>query len=425
MKKTEICKKIISLITSYINSPDCLEAHRVHKHFTRKRKISFKQVVIYLLYSSKASMFQNLATILDDFVKNRFLECQSKLYQRLEQASFHRCFKNSLICQLIFFFFNIGKRKTWHDKHVFAIDGSKLQLPNSKSNFEEFSEMFSAHNHDRKFSMALASMVYDVLEDYIVHASINPYLTSERQAAVNHLKTIENLGIYDNSVIVFDRGYYSEWLFRYCVSHSHPCVMRLKEKINISKASHGDTITILPGNAKERTEDIRIRVIDVPLESGETEYLATNIFDDDYTAKMFKDLYFLRWSVESKYYELKYRVNLEEFNGATSNSIKQELFINMLISNLSALIKNDADETIDKTANSTNKYRYQANRTFIIGRIKRVFPRILAGVCMLSSVDRIIDEALKRKSQIQPGRKQKRPRIERKSKHFRHNKVTV
>ena len=178
------------------------------------------------------------------------------------------------------FYKNIGKKKTWHGKHVFAIDGSKLQLPNSKSNFEEFSEMFSVHNHDRKFSMAFTSMVYDVLEDYIVHASINPNLASERQATVNHLKTIENLGIYDNYFIVFNRGYYSEWLFRYCVSHSHSCVMRLKEKINISKASHGDTITILPGNAKERTEDIRIRVIAVPLESGETEYLATNIFDE-------------------------------------------------------------------------------------------------------------------------------------------------
>ena len=84
---------------------------------------------------------------------------------------------------------------------------------------------------------------------------------AKRQAAVNHLKTIENLGIYNNSIVIFDRGYYAEWLFRYCVSHSHPCVMRLKEKIKISRASLGDTITILPGNPKEGTEDIRIRVV--------------------------------------------------------------------------------------------------------------------------------------------------------------------
>ena len=392
MKKTEICKTIISSIKNYINSPECLAAHRSPNHFIRNRILSLQQVVMYLLYSSKASMFQNLASIIDDLGNDSFPVVSKQAVSKARKG-----IRPSLFQELF----------------------------NSKSNFKEFGEMFSAHNHDRKFSMALASMVYDVLEDYIIHASINPYLASERQAAVNHLKTIENLRIYNNSIIIFDRGYYAEWLFRYCVSHSHPCVMRLKEKIKISRASHGDTITILPGNPKEGTEDIRIRVIAVPLESGETEYLATNIFDEDYTTDMFKELYFLRWPIESKYYELKYRVYLEEFNGATSNSIKQEFFINLLISNLSALIKNDADETIDKTANATNKYRYQANRTFIIGRIKKIFPKILAGVCDLSSIDQIFNDALKRKSQIQPGRKQKRPRIERKRKHFRNNKATV
>lgn len=72
MKKTEICKRIIHSITSYIDSPDCLEAHRSHNHFIRKRKLSFKQVVMYLLYSSKASMFQNLASIIDDLGRDAF-----------------------------------------------------------------------------------------------------------------------------------------------------------------------------------------------------------------------------------------------------------------------------------------------------------------------------------------------------------------
>ena len=425
MKKTEICKTIISSIKNYINSPECLAAHRSPNHFIRNRILSLQQVVMYLLYSSKASMFQNLASIIDDLGNDSFPVVSKQAVSKARKGIRPSLFQELFNLSVDIYYKNIGKRKTWHGKHIFAVDGSKVQLPNSISNFKEFGEMFSAHNHDRKFSMALASMVYDVLEDYIIHASINPYLASERQAAVNHLKTIENLGIYNNSIIIFDRGYYAEWLFRYCVSHSHPCVMRLKEKIKISRASHGDTITILPGNSKEGTEDIRIRVIAVPLESGETEYLATNIFDEDYTTDMFKELYFLRWPIESKYYELKYRVYLEEFNGATSNSIKQEFFINLLISNLSALIKNDADETIDKTANATNKYRYQANRTFIIGRIKKIFPKILAGVCDLSSIDQIFNDALKRKSQIQPGRKQKRPRIERKRKHFRNNKATV
>ena len=425
MKKTEICKQIIHSITSYIDSPDCLEAHRSHNHFIRKRKLSFKQVVLYLLYSSKASMFQNLASILDDLGTDAFPSVSKQAVSKARSGIRPSLFLELFNLSVDIFYKNLDKRKTWHGLHVFAIDGSKLQLPNSKSNFDEFVEMFSAHHHERKFTMALASMVYDVLDDYIIHASINPYLASERQAALNHLKTIEDLGIYKDSVIVFDRGYYAEWLFRYCTSHDHPCVMRLKEKLKISKASHGNLVTFLPGNPKENTEDIKIRVIAVPLESGETEYLATNIFDENFTVEMFKELYFLRWPIESKYYELKYRINLEEFNGATSLAIRQEFFINLLISNLAALIKNAADDEIDANANPRNKYRYQANRTFIIGRLKRIIPKCLARLCDIEIIDQIYTEALSRKSQMQPGRRQKRARIERKRKHFRNNKVTI
>lgn len=425
MNKTEICKQIIRSITSYIDSPDCLEAHRSHNHFIRKRKLSFKQVVMYLLYSSKASMFQNLASILDDLGRDSFPSVSKQAVSKARSGILPSLFQELFNLSVDIFYKNVSRRKTWHGLHVFAIDGSKLQLPNSKSNFDEFVEMFSAHNPERKFTMALASMVYDVLDDYIIHASINPYLSSERQAALNHLRMIEDLGIYKNSVIIFDRGYYAEWLFRYCTAKDHPCVMRLHDKIRISRASHGDLTTILPGDPKKNTEDVKIRVIAIPLESSETEYLATNIFDESFTAEMFKDLYFLRWPVESKYYELKYRINLEEFNGATSNAIRQEFFINLLISNLASLIKNAADDEIDANASPGNRYRYQANRTFIIGRLKRIFPKCLAGLCGMEMIDQIYTEALSRKSQIQPGRRQKRPRIDRRRRHFRNSKVTI
>lgn len=425
MRRTDICKRIIGAIKQYLDSPDCLDAHRSHNHFIRKRKLSLKQVVMYLLYSSKASMYQNLAAILDDFGSEVFPDVTKQAVSKARSGIRPSLFQELFNLSTDLFYKHINTRKTWQGYHIFAIDGSKLQLPSSKSNFDEFIEMFSIHSRERKFSMALASMVYDVLDDYIIHASINPYLASERQAALNHLKTIESLGICQNSIIIFDRGYYSEWLLRYCVEHNHPCVMRLKEKVKMARASRGDTIITLPGDPKVKTSDIGIRVIAVPLESGETEYLATNIFDQSITSEMFKELYFLRWPIECKYYELKYRINLEEFNGATSNSIRQEFFINLLISNLASLIKNEADERIDGSANPGNKYRYQANRTFIIGRFKKLFPKIIAGIFDLSRIDQILEEAIRRKSQIQPGRKQERRRIDARLKHFKNIKITI
>lgn len=187
--------------------------------------------------------------------------------------------------------------------------------------------MFGYPDPNRRFTMGLASIVYDVLDDYIVHASFHRYLASERAASIEHLKTLEDLNIYHNSIVIFDRGYYSENLFRYCVDHNHLCLMRLKENYNLAKKCSGDILTKLYGNANEGTEDIDIRVIEVILDDGTKEYLATNLFDKTITRDMFRELYFYRWPVETKYKELKSRFAIEEFNGATTISVFQEFYI--------------------------------------------------------------------------------------------------
>ena len=64
--------------------------------------------------------------------------------------------------------------------------------------------MFGYPATSRVFSMVLASVVYDVLDDYIVHASIQYYLGSERASAIEHLISLEALDIYQNSVIILD-----------------------------------------------------------------------------------------------------------------------------------------------------------------------------------------------------------------------------
>ena len=41
-----------------------------------------------------------------------------------------------------------------------------------------------------------------------------------------------------------------------------------------------------------------------------------------------------------------YQPKMKEFSGATPVSVEQEFYINMLYSNLCAIVKNDADEKI-------------------------------------------------------------------------------
>ena len=404
MNRIDICKNIIQSIKEYITTPGKLEPHRAKNHFVRKRKLSLFQVIMYLLYTSKASMFQNLSRIREDLGSLDFPDISKQALSKARQFINPALFKELYYLSVDLFYKQLPSRKLWNGYHLFAIDGSKIELPNSKSNFEFFGEMFGYPDPSRRFTMGLGSIVYDVLDDYIVHASFQRYLASERSAALEHLHNLEDLNIYQNSVVIFDRGYYSEDMFRYCVEHQHLCLMRLKQNYNIAKKCSGDIITVLPGNEKDGTEDIRIRVIEVILNDGTKEYLATNLFDSHISQQMFRELYFYRWPVETKYKELKSRLAIEEFSGATTTSVLQEFYINVLLSNLSSLIKNQVDEEIQITAKSTNKYRYQANRAFIIGRVKTIVPKILCNLFDLSALDILYKESLRCRSQIIPGR---------------------
>ena len=404
MNRSDICKNIIQSIKEYITTPGKLEPHRAKNHFVRKRKLSLFQVIMYLLYTSKASMFQNLSRIREDLGNLDFPDISKQALSKARQFINPALFKELYYLSVDLFYKQLPSRKLWNGYHLFAIDGSKIELPNSKSNFEFFGEMFGYPDPNRRFTMGLGSIVYDVLDDYIVHASFQRYLASERSAALEHLHNLEDLNIYQNSVVIFDRGYYSEDMFRYCVEHQHLCLMRLKQNYNIAKKCSGDIITVLPGNEKDRTEDTKIRVIEVILNDGTKEYLATNLFDSHISQQMFRELYFYRWPVETKYKELKSRLAIEEFSGATTTSVLQEFYINVLLSNLSSLIKNQVDEEIQITAKSTNKYRYQANRAFIIGRIKTIVPKILCNLFDLSVIDRLYKESLRCRSQIMPER---------------------
>ena len=56
MNRIDICNNIIQSIKDYITDFSKLEPHRAKNHFTRNRKLSMLQTILYLFYSSKASM---------------------------------------------------------------------------------------------------------------------------------------------------------------------------------------------------------------------------------------------------------------------------------------------------------------------------------------------------------------------------------
>ena len=59
---------------------------------------------------------------------------------------------------------------------------------------------------------------------------------------------------------------------------------------------------------------------------------------------MFKELYFLRWGIETYYDELKNKIKLEHFTGYSKTSVLQDFFCAVFITNLQLIIVNYLQE---------------------------------------------------------------------------------
>ena len=167
--------------------------------------------------------------------------------------------------------------------------------------------------------------------------------------------------------------------------------------------------SILNYTAKGRKAKQKIRVIKVKLSNEITETLVTNIYDDALTPSKFKELYFLRWGVKSKYKELKNSLKIEEFSGNKPIAIKQDFYASIYLSMIGVLLKKDADATIaNENKDKVLKSTYQSNRSFIL---VQVFKNIIYRKKLLTQ---ILEKAIKIRSQIRQNRS-----CERKNKHPR------
>lgn len=424
MKKTTICKRILSDFRRNIESESYLKQFCLQGHFSRKRKLSMYQVIMFLFFSGLESMAHSVVRIRKALKPIHFPKVTRQAVSKARQGIDPKLFQDFFHSTVETYYKMLRKKKFWNGFRLFAIDGTRIELPFSDKIMTAFGVHYEK-NSSSYYSYAVGSMMYDLLEDIIIDAKIEHSSFSEREAAMQHLLYLEENNLHQNALVIVDRGYFSEKLYRHICSNNYYCLFRIQQKYSIAKTMKSDDeikdLTILNSKYKEK---INIRVIRVLLDSGETEYLVTNIMDKRITPDMFKVLYFERWKIETKYHEIKERHYLEEFTGATPISIKQEFFLKMGMSNLCAMLKSDSDAKLARKKQT--EIQYQTNRSFVIGQMKSLVPGILARSEPLKCLNELIEDAVKYKSEIRPGRKYKR-RIKKgpKRKHHRNRKTTT
>ena len=266
--------------------------------------------------------------------------------------------------------------KLWSGFRVLSVDGSSITLPITK----ELKNVYGETKNQTKTSVVQArvSVLYDVLNHYVLDGILCPKDIGERALALQHLCYSKT-----KDLIIYDRGYPAyDFIHQHCL-RKVDFLMRVKVSFSaVTKAfmdsgKTSEIVEIYPGknvNISEkdyhRDTAIKVRLIRIELPSGETELLITSLVNSKrYPTKIFKQLYFKRWKVETFYDELKNKLKVEHFSGYSNQSILQDFYAALFISNVQTLIVSDLEEELNKQ-NQGKKYQYKVNTNLSYGFLK-------------------------------------------------------
>jgi hypothetical protein len=326
------------------------------QHFTRQSPLNFQNTALAILRMIKKSIKVELMSSFEDLDKELEVPSRQAFSQardKLSYLAFKDFFEKS--CELAL---DSDDARTYKGFRLFAIDGTSFIVGALQKLRGYFGESTTVRNQ----AMCRISGVVDVLNEIIVSALVSPFSTGERALAINQVLALKSVF---NALYLFDRGYWSPKLISAITSNGQKFVMRLA-------ANTGKTVVM-----NEEGSKLDLRQYSFILPSGTVETLLTNFSVDEMSDGELAFLYSLRWGIETKYLELKERLQVSQFSSESVNSVLQDIYSTLYISNLAAFICFEADEAIkEKIAGKDNKYDQKSNRSVCIAALRDRFIQI-------------------------------------------------
>ena len=362
MKKKKCVGKILKTVYDKIHSDEFKEGAKMHeKDFTRNRKLNFSETVLFILSGTKKSLQAALYTFFkemkiqeESYTKQAF----SKGRQRIKPEAFRELFTT-----ITNEFYENAEIRRYKGYRVSAIDGTRYSLPNSKELEEKYGIQKTANQ-----VQALGSCLYDVLNGIILDVQLSSHNSNERKLAETHLETLKSIET-TKELILMDRGYPSADLLRKVDEKGFKFVARSEPNFIKSISVDGDDCIV--NHTFKNGITCNFRIVKFKLDNGNEEIILTNLFDDEYTFEDFKYIYHLRWGIEEKYDDLKNKLQIENFSGATNVAILQDFYATMFLSNLASIMMFDYADEIDTRYNTKElKYKYKANISMTISLLK-------------------------------------------------------
>ena len=106
---------------------------------------------------------------------------------------------------------------------------------------------------------------------------------------------------------------------------------------------------------------LHLRLTQFQLENGVYECIASNLDKEEFPPEKIKELYHMRWEIETSFRELKYTIGLTNLHSKNVEYICQEIYAKLILYNFCEIIS--ANVVLEER---NRKYTYQLNYTMAI-----------------------------------------------------------
>ena len=363
-------------------------------NFSRKRKLDIGTMIKLLISMRGGSIDKELQSAFphEKVSAAAFVKQRGKLS--------HKDFANILDV------FNTTQTdfQTYKGYRMLAIDGTAINIARNPA-----SESYMQNEEDKKgYNQIHANILYDILNNIYVYCHMQPQPEMDEIGALRFM--LEWLDFSQKTIVIADRGYESyntfahflenpniDFLIR--VKQSQSAMREIKKlpmmaldtdvsftitttQTNVDKENgyillqkHKHTDKQYSANTRNKRWDfpspypMKFRVVHFLLPSGDYETIATSLPRDIISADDIKELYHMRWRIETAFRHLKYDLGLSHLHGKSDEFAMQEILVSLIMNNFCSRIVNAG--TVEQK--SQNIHEYKVNLKMAIELCKQFY----------------------------------------------------
>lgn len=378
MKKTSkiIKAQLVSIIRKMNDSPE-LFVKNPGRDFTRRRKLSFEKMIMLLLTmgggSLQTELYKHEGYTAHTPTSSAFIQQRDKLKPFALEHILHE------------FAIPSAKDKHYKGYRLLAVDGSDLHTPTNPNEIENF---FQGHPGEKGYNLLHLNALYDLFNQIYVDAMLqNRRCTNEHKA----LTSMVDRSPIERALLIADRGYEAYNNLAHIEQKGWKYLVRIKDVgartgiltgLKLPKSSEFD-VCIKRILTRKQTKEVKdkpelyrfmptnstfdffnddqyyllsFRIVRFKIADDTFETIITNLSTEQFSSDELKNLYNMRWGIETAFRSLKYAVGLVCFHSKKAEHISQEVFAALIMYNFSKMI---ASQIIIQKKDT--RYDYQIN----------------------------------------------------------------